>query len=120
MRPPTSRSISGDVSGERLSARRTETRNDAGLLGPEIGEDRLGDRVDVERRAAGAAKLATPNTRETRSRTVSTRLRTQHDLNPPHQRANFATPVPRVAARRLCTSRVMNHGRFFPLSAISW
>ncbi len=30
IRPPTSRSICGDVSGNRLSARRADTRNDAG------------------------------------------------------------------------------------------
>ena len=57
MRPPTSRSICGDVSGKRLSARRAHTRNDAGSTLAQVGEDRRRQLVEVERRASGERKI---------------------------------------------------------------
>ena len=57
IRPPTSRSICGDVSGKRLSARRAETRNVRAVAVAEIGQDRLRDCVDIERSAPGPRKV---------------------------------------------------------------
>ena len=94
-----------------LSARRTETRNDAGLSGPR--SERIAS--EMASMSSGVrparAKLATPNTRETRSRTVvhSADGPSTISIRPISGRTS-TTPVPRVAARRLCTSRVMNHG----------
>ena len=121
MRPPTSRSISGEVSGKRLSARRADTRNVAGRRVAEVAQDLRGDRVDVERRAAGPREVAdAEDPRQPIAHLLPVRRRAEHELDPPHQDAHLLDVEVRVAARMLRTSRATNHGRFFPLSAISW
>ena len=57
MRPPTSRSICGEVNGKRLSARRALTRNDAGCAIAEVAENRRRERVEVVRRPAGVREV---------------------------------------------------------------
>ena len=56
MRPPTSRSICGEVNGKRLSARRADTRNVARLPIAEVAQDRRGERVEVVRRRGRRAR----------------------------------------------------------------
>ena len=48
MRPPTSRSICGEVSGKRLSDRRAESRNDGGFSGPWLPTVGSPTRVEFE------------------------------------------------------------------------
>ena len=82
-------------------------------------------RQSRRRRAARgrrARSCATPNTVAMRSRTRLPRRRRARAPSrsaPSAPRTSF-TSRSRVASRRLRTSRAMNHGRFFPLSAISW
>ena len=124
IRPPTSRSISGDGIGNRLSARRAETRNDRRIL---RHRDPRGSPAAIasmsSARPAGPGKIADAEARrDTRSRTrVPVRARLQDDLDAAHQRAARRARRRRASPPADCrTSRVMNHGRFFPLSAISW
>ena len=65
MRPPTSRSICGDVSGNRLSARRADTRNVRDVCVAEVREDRA--RRSPRRRAA-RGRPARSSRRRTRAR----------------------------------------------------
>ena len=53
MRPPTSRSICGEVSGKRLSARRADTRNDSTCRSPRSSRIAGREDVEIERRAPG-------------------------------------------------------------------
>ena len=57
MRPPTSRSICGDVSGKRLSARRADTRNVETCRSPRSSRIGLRDDVDVERHERRAREI---------------------------------------------------------------
>ncbi len=99
MRPPTSRSISGELSGNRLSARRAETRNVFGCRsrrGP-----RGWPRRWRRRRAAPArlrAKFAMPKTRPSRSRTApqSAVGRARTSMRPMSTRTSL---TPRSASR---------------------
>ena len=67
------------------------------------------------------AKLPTPNTRVNRSRTTLHSAAAPRTISIRPMSARTAlTSRSESAARRLRTSRATNHGRFFPLSAISW
>ena len=57
MRPPTSRSIWGDVNGNRLSARRALTRNESTVPVAEIRQDGRGQRAEVVRSATGQGEI---------------------------------------------------------------
>ena len=124
MRPPTSRSISGEVSGKRLSARRADTRNDRDRPVAEVAR---GSPRAIASTSSGArparAKFAMPNTRDTRSRTVAPvrrRRRARISIRPISD-AHLAHVECPWAPRAGCARAVaMNHGRFLPLSASSW
>ena len=73
--------------------------------GVAAGPGEVRDAEDARRRVRGPASQSAAGS--------------EHDLDPPISARTSRTPRPRVAARRLRTSRAMNHGRFFPLSAIS-
>ena len=121
MRPPTSRSICGEVSGKRLSVRRAVTRNDSAA----DRRGRRGSPPPARRRRAGprpaGEKYAMPNTcpqpiahlRPRRSR------RPARFRSVPSPSGSAATCRPASASCRLRTSIRMNHGRFLPLSASS-
>ena len=97
MRPPTSRSICGEVIGKRLSARRTETRKDRGSSGSRSRRISRGDRVDVERRPPRAGEVAgAEHLRQPIAHAGPVRAVAEHDLDTPLQRAH----LPDVEVRR--------------------
>jgi hypothetical protein len=69
--PPTSRSISGEVNGKRLSVRRTLTRNDSAWRGPMASTMAAASRSKSCGARAAYEKLAMPKTRDRRSRASS-------------------------------------------------
>ena len=121
IRPPTSRSISGEVSAYVLSARRAVTRKLRGSRPsrPARTASASASMLRLTRRAR--EKLATPNTRPRRSRTVSHAASGPGvtSMRPMRARTRVPSRSP-SAARRFATSRSTNQGRFFPFRAISW
>ena len=123
IRPPTSRSICGEVSGKRLSARRDR---DAERPRDRPGRGRAGSPAAMASTSSGArparAKFATPNTLDRRSRTaVPVGAVAEHQLDAPHAaRAPLARRGPTSPRAGCARAAATNHGRFFPLSAISW
>ena len=122
MRPPTSRSICGDVSGKRLSARRADTRKLRHAAIAEVAQHRGGDAVEVDRHAArerevGDAERVADALGHLVGRARPGRARPRCV---PSARAPSCPGRSDTARRRLRTSRARNQGRFFPLSAISW
>jgi hypothetical protein len=119
--PPTSRSISGEVKGKRLSARRADSLNVEVVVSPR--SCRMAAAIASISSAArpAFAKLPTPNTRDNRSRTTlqSAAAPRTISIRPMSTRTAFTSRSDN-AARRLRTSRATNHGRFLPLRAISW
>ncbi len=127
MRPPISRSTCGDVIGNRLSARR---RRHAKARARAIAEVRREWRAQSRRgrRAVRTARnenssrcreVRMPNTRDRPLTSAAAPARARISIAA-HQRAHVdARRDPTGRARRLRTSRPRNHGRFFPLSAIS-
>ena len=117
MRPPTSRSICGDVSGNRLSARRAETRKRRHPHVAEVVEDglprcrrRRAARAPRSKswrcRTRGAAAPPPAPTRSGEPSTISMRPIFVHDT----RHVEVA-----VAVRMFRTSRAMNHGPVAPL-----
>ena len=90
IRPPTSRSICGEVSGNRLSARRTDTRNDRGSSGPRSRRISAAMASMSSGARPARAKLPAPKTFASRSRTASpVRAVAEHHLDPPLQRTHL-------------------------------
>ena len=105
IRPPTSRSICGEVIGNRLSARRADTRNVRAVRSPRSLRIAARDRVDVERRAAGLREVGdAEHARDAVADRCPVGVGTEHDLDAPHQHAHFAdaevAPSPRAGCAR--------------------
>ena len=86
IRPPTSRSICGDVSGNRLSARRADTRKLGGIAVAENRQNLVRQLVDI---GPGATRARKVGDAEDASQAVPNLLpvgrRSQHDFDPAHQ-----------------------------------
>ena len=122
MRPPTSRSICGDVIGKRLSARRADTRKLSHVRSPRSSRIAVAMHVEIERQCGRRSeKFAMPNVRRMRSPTSSARRAgSEHDLDPAHQRAHVVHVEIGDRFSEIAHEAREEPRRFFPLSASSW
>src|SRR5258708_2677056 len=120
MAAPSSRSISGELSGKALNERRAVTRKEAG---PRAATAAVASRLSVSRSSGTSCareKFATPN-RSPRRRCASVHG-TSSGRSARRRPARTWTRPPRSARSRraLTASRSTKNGRLRPLSAISW